>query len=190
MIHGKASWFVITRDIGCKFVAFSILLRTWRYTQRFLLSLFYSALSMPPYFLWYVFGNFWKTGQNISVFESGYSRSYFNLFLIYVVTCNVHKYKPTQNINSSKLTVQKIKTFHWSFFSLKNLTRKCSCFRCMCEWSLLCFSRNKSFLEILLSGEYKKCWFLKTQDSVFAFWNSIRSRLEYCSGFVSSHNAS
>ena len=54
VISGKASWFVITRDISCKFVAFSILLRTRRYTQRFLLSLFYSALSTPPYFLWYV----------------------------------------------------------------------------------------------------------------------------------------
>ena len=130
--------------------------------------------------------------------------NYFNLFLIYVVMWNAHEYKPSQNINSSKLIVQKInlvqkywdnfpnlqiKTFHWSFFSLKNLTRKCSCFRCKCEWSLLCFSRNKSFLEILLSGEYKKCWFLETQDLVFVFQNSIRSRLKYCSGFVSSHNA-
>ena len=120
----------------------------------------------------------------VVTFESSYSRSYFNLFLIYAVTCNTRKYKPSQNINSSKLIVQKIslvqkyrdnfpnlqiKTFHWSFFSLKNLTRKCSCFHCTCEWSLLCFSRNKSFLEILLSGEYKKSWFLETQDSVFAF---------------------
>ena len=54
VIRGKATWFVITRDIRCKFVAFSILLRTRRYTQRFLLSLFYSAFSTPPYFLWHV----------------------------------------------------------------------------------------------------------------------------------------
>ena len=58
----------------------------------------------------------------------------------------------------------------------------------MCEWLLLCFSRNKSFPEILSSGEYKKCWFLKARDSLFVFRNSIRSRLKYCSSFVLSRN--
>ena len=37
----------------------------------------------------------------------------------------------------------------------------------MCEWLLLCFSRNKLFPEILSSGEYKKSWFLKTRFSCF-----------------------
>ena len=43
----------------------------------------------------------------------------------------------------------------------------------MCEWLLLCFSRNKSFPKILLSGEYKKFWFLESQDWVFAIRNLI-----------------
>ena len=59
----------------------------------------------------------------------------------------------------------------------------------MCKWLLLRFSRNKSFPEILSSGEYKKCWFLKTQDSVFVFRNSICLRLDYRSSFLSSHIA-
>ena len=58
------------------------------------------------------------------------------------------------------------------------------CIQCMCEWLLLHFSRNKSFPEILSSGEYKKCCFLKARDSVFVFRNSICSRLKYCSSFV------
>ena len=41
-------------------------------------------------------GNFWKTGKNIPVLEIGYSRSYFNLFLIYAVACDAYKYKPSQ----------------------------------------------------------------------------------------------
>ena len=104
-----------------------------RYPLRFLLSLFYSALSTPPYFKFCCMfcGNFWKTGKNISVFESSYSRSYFNLFLIYAVTFDARKYRPSQIYNGSKLIVQKIdliqkywvnfpnfqiKTFHLSFF--------------------------------------------------------------------------
>ena len=59
----------------------------------------------------------------------------------------------------------------------------------MCKWLLLRFSRNKSFPEILSSGEYKKCWFLKTQDSVFVFRDSICLRLDYRSSFLSSHIA-
>ena len=59
----------------------------------------------------------------------------------------------------------------------------------MCKWLLLCFPRNKSFPEILSSGEYKKCCFLKTQDSVFVFRNSICLRLDYRSSFLSSHIA-
>ena len=43
----------------------------------------------------------------------------------------------------------------------------------MCEWLLLCVWRNKSFLKILLSGEYKKFWFLESRDSVFAIRNLI-----------------
>ena len=39
----------------------------------------------------------------------------------------------------------------------------------MCEWLLLCFSRNKSFLEILSSNEYKKGWFLVCQKSRLGF---------------------
>ena len=49
--------------------------------------------------------------------------------------------------------------------------------------------RNTLFPEILSSGEYKKCWFLKTQDSVFMFRNSICLRLDYRSSFLSSHIA-
>ena len=52
-------------------------------------------------------GNFRKTGKNISAFEISYWRSYFNLFLIYAVTCDTRKYKPSQiykqfEVDSSK----------------------------------------------------------------------------------------
>ena len=42
------------------------------------------------------------------------------------------------------------------------------------------------FSKSFLVANIKKCWFLETQDLVFAFRNSIHSRLEYSSGFVSS----
>ena len=43
----------------------------------------------------------------------------------------------------------------------------------MCEWFLLNFLRNKSFLKILSSGEFKKYWFLKTRD-----WGFCISKLD------------
>ena len=43
--------------------------------------------------------------------------------------------------------------------------------------------------KILSSGEYKKCLFLKTQISIFVFWNSICWSLKYSSVFISSRNA-
>ena len=49
-----------------------------------------------PIFCCMFCGNFQKTGKNISVFESSYLRSYFNLFLIYAVACDARKYKPSQ----------------------------------------------------------------------------------------------
>ena len=60
-----------------------------------------------PIFCCMFCGNFQKTGKNISVFESSYLRSYFNLFLIYAVACDAHKYKPSQinkqfKVDSSK----------------------------------------------------------------------------------------
>ena len=54
-------------------------------------------------------GNFSKTGKNISVFESGYSRSYFNLFLIYAVMGNARKYKPSQIYKQFKVDRSKDK---------------------------------------------------------------------------------
>ena len=149
-----------------------------------------------------------KTFQFLKMIHSGYSRSYFNLFLIYTVVYdaskyNLHTYKNSCD-SSKKDLIQKyrvnfphfqIKTFHWSFFITLKLKLNFAqiahassigpCIHGMSKWLLLCFSRNKSFPEILSSGEYKKCWFLKPRDSV----NSIRSRLKYCSSFVSSHNA-
>ena len=103
MIRREASWFQITRDVG----GFGMLLtfanlkgflscyeHEW-FTRSFLVSLFYSVLSTPPYCLLYVLWQFLKkTGRNISVFESGYSRSYFNPFLIVAVVCDARKYKP------------------------------------------------------------------------------------------------
>ena len=38
------------------------------------------------------------TLKKLAVFESGYLRSYFNLFLIYAVACDARKYKPSQII--------------------------------------------------------------------------------------------
>ena len=132
---------------------------------------------------------FKKIGKNISDFESGYSRSYFSLFLIYAVACDVRKYKPSQIYKQFKVDRSKdrLETKVLSWFSklpngnlslvllssLKNLTWHASavgrCFRCTCEWSLLCSSRNKSFLEILPSDEYKKCWFLELKTRFTRF---------------------
>ena len=43
------------------------------------------------------------------------------------------------------------------------------CIQCMCEWLLLCFSRNKSFPEILSSGEYKNAGFSKLETRFSCF---------------------
>ena len=78
------------------------------------------------------------------------------------------------------------------FFSPKNLTHKCS-------WSvLLLYMRaighcyvSRSFLQILASGECKKCWVSQNLRLGFHIskLESSNARLGYCSGFVSSHNA-
>ena len=71
-------WYAIN---FCKFLAFSIVLRT----QTVYLNvsfIIYSALSMPPFFLLYVvtFERLAKTFQFLKIIHSSYSRSYFSLF--------------------------------------------------------------------------------------------------------------
>ena len=79
-----------------KFVVFSILLRTRMVPSEvsFIIILFnviYASLLFAVHFV-----VTFEKQANISVVESGYSRSYFNLFLIYAVTCDARKYKPSQ----------------------------------------------------------------------------------------------
>ena len=53
-----------------------------------------------PIFCCMFCGNFWKARKNMLVFKmihSSYSRSYFNLFLIYTVAHDARKYIPSQN---------------------------------------------------------------------------------------------
>ena len=83
----------------CKFVVFSILLRTQ--TVHLEVSfIIYSALSTPSLFFSVrfvrTFERLAKTFQFLKIIHSGYSRSHFNLFLIYAVACNACKYKPSQ----------------------------------------------------------------------------------------------
>ena len=62
----------------------------------------------------------------------------------------------------------------------------------MCEWLLLIVSREiNHFSKSFRVMNIKKAgfWFVKSQDSVFAFRDSIHLRLEYFSGFVLSRNA-
>ena len=99
-IRGKASWFQITRDIG--------MLSTLQ-----VCSIFYLAKntnSTLGVFCYHLFSviyaffifccmfceNFWKGHKNIPITHSGYSRSYFNLFLIYTVAWDARKCKPSQ----------------------------------------------------------------------------------------------
>jgi len=116
-----------------KFVVFSILLRTRMVPSEvsFIIisfSVIYASLLFAVHFV-----VTFEKQANISVFESGYSRSYFNLFLIHAVTYNTQKSKTNLHkyVNSAKLIVQKIdliqkywanflnfqiKTYRWSFF--------------------------------------------------------------------------
>ena len=89
-----------------KFVVFSILLRTRMVPSEvsfiiILFSVIYASLLFAVHFV-----VTFEKQANISVVESGYSRSYFNLFLIHAVTCDARKY--TNIKNSAKLTVQTI----------------------------------------------------------------------------------
>ena len=102
-IHGKASSFQITRDIG--------MLSTLQVCRVFYLAIkntnstlggffnIYSASYMPSLFFAVhfvrTFERLAKTFQFLKMIHSGYSRSYFNLFLIYVVACDAHNYKPS-----------------------------------------------------------------------------------------------
>ena len=83
----------------CKFVAFSILLRTQ--TVHLEVSvIIYSVLSTPSLFFAVRFVRTFERLANTFQFlklmiHSSYTRSHFNLFLIYAVACHVHKYKPS-----------------------------------------------------------------------------------------------
>ena len=79
-----------------KFVVFSILLRTRMVPSEvsfiiILFSVIYASLLFAVHFV-----VTFEKQANISVVESGYSRSYFNLFLIHAVMCDARKYKPSQ----------------------------------------------------------------------------------------------
>ena len=60
----------------------------------------YSALSMPSllFAVRFVrtFEKLTKTFQFLKIIQGSYSRSYFNLFLIYAVACDARKYQPSQ----------------------------------------------------------------------------------------------
>ena len=83
----------------------------------------YSAISMPPYFLLcflVTFQRLTKTFQFLKMICGRNSRSYFNLFLIYAVTRDGLKCKPSEIKNSfdsskdrvdTKILIQDKKTF-------------------------------------------------------------------------------
>ena len=85
---------------------------------------------------------------------------------------NLHKYKNSFDSLKDRLDTKMLSQF--SKFQIF-ITQK---LHCICKWLLLCFSRNKSFLKILLSGEYKKFWFLESRDWIFAVRNLIAP--EHC----------
>ena len=95
----------------CKFVAFSILLRT-QTVQLEVSFIIYSVLSTPSLFFAVrfvrTFERLAKTVQFSKMIHSGYSRSYFNLFLIYAVACDARKYKPSHKNVKTVVIVQKI----------------------------------------------------------------------------------
>ena len=76
----------------CKFVVFSILLRT-QMVHLEVSFIIYSALFTPSFAVYFVrtFERLAKTFQCLKTIYSGYSRSYFNLFLIYAVACDARK---------------------------------------------------------------------------------------------------
>ena len=95
----------------CKFVVFSILLRTWTVHLEFSF-IIYSALSTPPFSFAVRFVVFFerlaKTLHFLKMIHGGYSRSYSNLFIIYVVACYACKYIPSQNNIKTVVIVQNI----------------------------------------------------------------------------------
>ena len=133
--------------------------------------------------------------------HEGYSRSYSISSLPCMTHVNTYQYRHSFDSSKDRLDTKILSQFSKLpdknlssvlFYHLKTEHARAigRCFPCTCKRSLLCFSRNKSFLEILSGGEYNKSWFLfQTQDSVFTFRNLICSRLEHCCGFVSSRNA-
>ena len=73
-----------------------------RYPQRFLLSFIQHFLCLPIFCCMFCgsinFGRLTKTFQFLKMIHSGYSISYFNLFLIYAITC----YSPVAGESNSQ----------------------------------------------------------------------------------------
>ena len=145
MIHGKESWFQITLDIGMlSALQVCSVFYLAKNTNGTLGGFFYHLSSVIYAFLTFCCTfceNFWNTRKNIPFFKlihSGYSRSYFNLFLSYDVACDARKIQTFTYIKTVVIVqkidlIQKywvnfpnfqIKTFRWSFLSPKNLNLK------------------------------------------------------------------
>ena len=132
------------------------------YTQRFLLLFIRHYLRLPIFVE--TFERLTKIFQFLKMIHSRYSRSYFNLLLLYTIPCmhvntNLHKYENSCDSSKDRLDTKILswfiklpdKNFPWSFLSCKNLnfvhlncTRKCcwfGAFAVCAKWLLLCFSK-------------------------------------------------
>ena len=163
----------------CKFVAFSILL--WTRTVHSKVSFtIYSAVT---------FERLAKIFQSLKMIHCSYSRSYFNLLLIYGiawthVNTNLHKYKNSCDSSKDRLDTKILSRFSKLpdkylslvlFLSPKNLTSLklytqvllVGAFAVVWMVAAMRFSRNKSrinhFSKSFQVVYVKKCWFLETR---------------------------
>ena len=65
-----------------------------------------------------------KTFQFLKMIDSGYSRSYFNLFLIHVITCDTHKLHEHTFTNIKTVLINLMQRYWVNFpnFKIKNLS--------------------------------------------------------------------
>ena len=88
-----------------------------------LFSVFYVSLFFSLRFL-ITFKRLTKTFQFLKIIDSGYSRSYFNLFLIHVITCDTHKLHEHTFTNIKTVLINLMQRYWVNFpnFKIKNLS--------------------------------------------------------------------